>query len=287
MVEPAAKKAAAVHLVQEYRMSERRACRLVQLPRATKRYCLKSKTDDGLWQRLGELARQRQRFGYRRLTVLLQREGRKANHKRVYRLYRDLGLALRRKKRYQLRAAVPPAKGQPGRPNQHWAMDFVSDSLATGQSFRALALVDKYTRECLAIEVDTSLPGLRVIRVLERLAQQRGLPEEITCDNGPEFVSRAVQAWCAQKGLLLRYIAPGKPMQNGHAESFNGRFREECLNTNWFLHLAEARQIIESWRQDYNEQRPHSALAYRTPQEFAALFAKPLPIMTGNVANQN
>lgn len=287
MVEPAAKKAAAAHLVQEYRMSERRACRLVELHRATKRYCLRSKTEDGLRQRLGELARQRQRFGYRRLTVLLQREGRTVNHKRVYRLYRDLGLAMRTKQRRRSSAARVAETVAPTRPNQCWAMDFISDTLAGGQSFRALTVVDKYTRECPAIEVDTSLPGLRVIRVLERLARKQGLPEEITCDNGPEFISRRLQAWCAQKGVLLRYIAPGKPMQNGHAESFNGRFRDECLNANWFLHLADARCIIESWRRDYNEQRPHSALAYRTPQEFATLFMKPAETRTGNVVNQN
>jgi putative transposase len=273
MVEPAAKKAAAAHLVQEHQMSERRACRLVDLHRATKRYRAKHQNGDAFRQRLGALARQRQRFGYRRLTALLCREGQKVNHKRVYRVYRELGLALRSKRRRRTgKAALPGKAQQTARPNQHWAMDFVSDTLATGQSFRALTLVDKYTRECLAIEVDTSLPGLRVIRVLERLAQERNLPEEITCDNGPEFISRVLQAWCAQKGVLLRYIAPGKPMQNGHAESFNGRFREECLNTNWFLHLAETRRIIERWRQDYNEQRPHSALGYRTPAEFAALF---------------
>ena len=273
MVEPAAKRAAAAYLMKEHQMSERRACRLLHLHRATKRYRAKRQKEDTLRQRLGEVARQRQRFGYRRLTALLRREGRSVNHKRVYRVYRELGLAMRSKRRRRIsRAALPGKTEQAARPNQHWAMDFVSDTLATGQSFRALTLVDKYTRECLAIEVDTSLPGLRVVRVLERLAQSRGLPEEITCDNGPEFVSRAVQAWCAQKGVLLRYIAPGKPMQNGHAESFNGRFREECLNTNWFLHLVEAWRILESWRQDYNEQRPHSALAYRTPQEFAALF---------------
>jgi putative transposase len=167
-------------------------------------------------------------------------------------------------------------------------MDFVSDPLAAGQSLRALALVDQYTRQCLAIEVDTSLPGLRVIRVLERLAQERGLPEEITCDNGPEFISRVLPAWCAQNGVLLRSIAPGKPMQNGPAESFNGRFREECLNTNWFLHLAEARRIIESWRQHYKEHRPHSALAYRTPQEFAALFTtKAAQLMAQNQEQLN
>jgi putative transposase len=154
-------------------------------------------------------------------------------------------------------------------------MDFVSDSLAGGQKFRAFTLVDQYTRECPAIEVDTSLPSLRVIRVLELLAQERGLPEEMTCDHGPEFVSRRLQAWCAQMGVLLRYITPGQPMQNGHAEGFNGQFRDECLNAHWFLHLADARRTIESWRQDYNQHRPHSALAYRTPHEFALLFASP------------
>lgn len=275
MVEPAAQKAAVTHLVEEHRMSERRACRLVNLSRSTQRYRARQQSDDGLRHRLSELARQRQSFGYRRLTALLQREGRLANHKRIYRLYRDLGLALRKKRRHRVRAVSLPAKQQPCRPNQHWAMDFVSDSLAGGGKFRAFTLVDQHTRECPALEVDTSLPSLRVIRVLERLAQQRGLPEEITCDNGPEFVSRRLQAWCAQKGVMLRYIAPGKPMQNGHAESFNGRFREECLNANWFLNMADARRTIESWRQDYNERRPHSALAYRTPQEFAALFASP------------
>jgi putative transposase len=275
MVEPAAQRAAATHLMKEHHRSERRACRLLNLSRSTQRYRVQAQPDDGLRQRLGELARQRQSFGYRRLTALLQREGRPANHKRVYRLYRDLGLALRKKRRRRVRAVVLPAKEQPFRPNQHWAMDFVSDSLAGGQKFRAFTLVDQHTRECPAIEVDTSLPSLRVIRVLERLRQERGLPEEITCDNGPEFVSHRLQAWCAQNGVLLRYIAPGKPTQNGHAESFNGRFREECLNANWFLDMADARRTIESWRRDYNEQRPHSALAYRTPQEFASLFASP------------
>ena len=217
MVEPAAQRAAAAHLMTEHQMSERRACRLVNLSRSTQRYHARQQSDDGLRQRLSELARPRQSFGYRRLAALLQREGRLANHKRVYRLYRDLGLALRQNRRHRVRAVVVPAKEQPFRPNQHWAMDFVSDSLAHGQKFRAFTLVDQHTRECPAIEVDTSLPSLRVIRVLERLAQERDLPQEITCDNGPEFVSRRLQAWCAQKGVLRRYIAPGKPMQNAYA----------------------------------------------------------------------
>ena len=170
MVEPAAKKAAADYLIKEHQMSERRACRLLHLQRATKQYRAKGKHGDALRQRLGELARQRQRFGYRRLTALLRREGQAVNHKRVYRLYRELGLAMRSKRRRRIHPTSLPEKAVlPTRPNQRWAMDFVSDTLASGQSFRALTLVDQYTRECPAIEVDTSLPGLRVIRVLEQL----------------------------------------------------------------------------------------------------------------------
>src|SRR5215467_5742262 len=160
------------------------------------------------------------------------------------------------------------------RVNQRWALDFVSDTLATGPTFRVLTVIDEYTRESLAIEVDTSLPALRVVRVLEELGAGRGWPEEIRVDHGPEFVSRAMGAWCEQRNVMLRFIDPGKPMQNGYVESFNGRFRDECLNANWFLSLAQARTTIESWRCDYNGERPHSSLDYRTPNEFAALVAQ-------------
>jgi putative transposase len=214
--------------------------------------------------------------------VLLRREGRWMNHKRVYRLYRELGLAMRKRKRrhsgQRLAAATPPPLVQV---NQRWAMDFVSDTLATGRPFRVLTVLDEFTRECLAVEADTSLPGLRVIRVLQQLAHTRGLPQEIHVDHGPEFVCRSVRSWCEQQCILLRYIDPGRPMQNGHIESFNGRFRDECLNANWFLNLAHTRRQVEAWRVDYNQSRPHSALGYRTPNEFAALFVQrqPQPIM--------
>lgn len=258
-------------------MSERRACRLIGLARSTNRRKLKGHGDEAVRARLAQLARERQRFGYRRLTVLLRREGRSVNHKKVYRLYCAMGLAMRRRiRRHAPRRLTPPAweKVRLTRPDQRWAMDFVSDTLADGRTFRALTVVDEFTRESLAIEVDTSLPGLRVIRVLERLLAQRGRPEEIRVDHGPEFVCRALNAWCEQRHILLRFIDPGRPMQNGFVESFNGRFRDECLNANWFLNVRTARRIIESWRSDYNGQRPHSSLAYQTPNEFAALFSQ-------------
>jgi putative transposase len=259
-------------------MSERRACRLTQLARSTQRRKLQGKADDDDKERLQELARERQRFGYRRLTALLRREGRSINHKRVYRMYRELGLAMRRRKRrrsgQRLAAAVPTLLD---RANQRWAMDFVSDTLALGRTFRVLTIIDEYTRECLAVEADTSLPGLRVVRVLQQVADTRGVPKEIHVDHGPEFVCRSVRSWCEQHGVLLRYIEPGRPMQNGHIESFNGRLRDECLNANWFLNLAKARTQIQAWRTDYNQARPHSALAYKTPNEFAALLAQRQP----------
>jgi putative transposase len=273
--------------IEQHSISERRACRLTRLARSSKRRVLKVENDSPLKTRLCELARQRQRFGYRRLTVLLQREGWTVNHKRIYRLYCEQGLALRRKRRghrmRQLNAAME--KNMLTKRNQRWAMDFVSDTLANGRPFRSLTIVDEYTRECPAIEVDTSLPGLRVVRVLQQLADTRGLPNEIRVDHGPEFVSRSVRSWCEEHNVLLRYTDPGRPMQNGHVESFNGRFRDECLNANWFKHLAHARHMIENWRGDYNRARPHSALDYLTPNEFAALLAQrqPQPTMMGKL----
>jgi putative transposase len=271
---------------EQHGISERRACRLTALARSTQRRKLQGKADDDDKERLQQLARERQRFGYRRLTALLRREGRSINHKRVYRLYRELGLAMRRRKRRHSgqRLAAAATTGV-GRPNQRWAMDFVSDTLAQGRTFRVLTILDEYTRECLAIEADTSLPGLRVIRVLEQLVHTRGLPDEIHVDHGPEFVCRSVRSWCEKHRVLLRYIEPGRPMQNGHIEAFNGRFRDECLNANWFLNLVTARTQVESWRIDYNQARPHSALGYLTPNEFAALLAQrqPQPTMMGKL----
>jgi putative transposase len=261
--------------MEQHGLSERRACRWVELARSTKRRVLASSDDDSLRQRLCELARRRQRFGYRRLTALLRREGEAVNPKRIYRLYREEKLGLRRLRRqHSARRLSAAEKKLAERVNQRWALDFVSDTLATGQTFRVLTVIDEYTRESLAIEVDTSLPALRVVRVLQQLTESRGRPEEMRVDHGPEFVSRVMGAWCEQRNILLRFIDPGKPMQNGYVESFNGRFRDECLNANWFLSLAQARTTIESWRCDYNGERPPSSLDYRTPNEFAALVAQ-------------
>jgi putative transposase len=222
--------------------------------------------------RLRELAEARRRFGYRRLQILLQREGWQVNHKRIHRLYVEEKLSLRRKrgrKHSRVRQPLPEAVAA----NQVWSVDFMTDALSSGRRFRMLNIVDDYTRECLAIEVDTSLGGVRVVRVLEELKQRRGLPRQIRSDNGPEFVSRAVDQWAYEQGLQWHTIQPGRPMENGYVESFNGRFRDECLNENWFRDLADAREKIVQWKQDYNETRPHSSLQYRTPVEFAAQAA--------------
>jgi len=193
------------------------------------------------------------------------------NHKRTERLYVEEGLVLRRQRRRKgasdARMVIPAPEG----PNQKWSMDFVSDSIVTGRRFRALAIVDDYSRECPAIEVDTSMGGRRVVSVLERLADIRGLPEVITVDNGPEFAGRAMDEWAYRKGVKLSFIRPGKPVENAFAESFNGRLRDECLNTNWFLSLRHARDVIEDWRKDYNTVRPHSSLGGLTPNEFIEL----------------
>ena len=227
--------------------------------------------DTGLRSRLRELAAERKRFGSPRLHIMLKREGLVINHKRTERLYREEGLALRRKRRRKGAAGLRVMVPSPDGPNQRWSMDFVTDSIVTGRRFRALAIVDDYSRECPAIEVDTSLGGARVVGILERLAETRGLPQVITVDNGPEFAGRTMDEWAYRKGVKLSFIRPGKPIENAFAESFNGRLRDECLNTNWFLSVKQAREIIESWRKDYNSVRPHSALGGLAPQEFMEL----------------
>jgi len=253
-----------------YPMSERHACRLLGLGRSTHRYrARKAERDMALRTRLKELAAKRMRFGYRRLTAMLVREGVPINHKRVYRLYREEGLAMRIRQRRRIRwngVLVKPAASQP---NERWSMDFVSDCVSSGKVIRMLTIVDDCTRECPAIEVDTSLGGLRVRRVLDRMASERGLPEAIVLDNGPEFRGRALTAWSEERGVRLEFIQPGKPVQNAYIESFNGRLRDECLNANWFTSLTDARRKIETWRRDYNELRPHSSLNYLPPAEFA------------------
>jgi putative transposase len=254
----------------EYEMSERHACRLMGLGRSTHRYrARKSGRDAVLRTRLKELAARRMRFGYRRLTAMLLREGMPANHKRVYRLYREEGLAMRIRQRRRIRWSGAVVKAAARQPNERWSMDFVSDCVSSGKVIRMLTIVDECTRECPVIEVDTSLGGLRVRRVLDRIAVERGLPEAIVVDNGPEFRGRALAAWSEDRGVRLEFIQPGKPVQNAYIESFNGRLRDECLNANWFTSLSDARRKIETWRRDYNEQRPHSSLNYLPPAEFA------------------
>ena len=258
------------HVEVEYQISERHACRLMELGRSTHRYrARKSERDSALRTRLKELAAKRMRFGYRRLTAMLVREGMPANHKRVYRLYREEGLAMRIRQRRRIRWSGAVKSPAAAKPNERWSMDFVSDCVSNGKMIRMLTLVDDCTRECPAIEVDTSLGGLRVRRVLDRIASERGLPEAIVVDNGPEFRGRALRAWSEERGVRLQFIQPGKPTQNAYIESFNGRLRDECLNANWFTSLKDARGKIESWRQDYNQQRPHSSLDYLPPAEFA------------------
>lgn len=246
----------------------------MDLSRTAYSYHSETGGDAALRRRLRELAAQRRRFGSPRLHVLLKREGLVVNHKRTERIYREEGLALRRKRRRKGAAVTRVIIPAPERANQKWSMDFVSDSVVTGRRFRALTIVDDYSRECPAIEVDTSLGGARVVGVLERLAELRGLPEVITVDNGPEFAGKVLDEWAYRKGVKLSFIRPGKPVENAFAESFNSRLRDECLNDNWFLSLRHAREVIEAWRKDYNTVRPHSSLGGLAPQEFIELDGK-------------
>jgi putative transposase len=250
-------------------LSERKSCLLVNISVSAFRYRPKEANDEALRRRLRELAGQRKRFGSPSLHIMLKRENLVVNHKRTERIYREEGLVLRRKLWRKgaagIRVMIPAAM----KPNEQWSMDFVSDTIVTGRRFRALTIVDNYTRECPAIEVDTSLGGARVVNVLERLSETRGLPEVITMDNGPEFAGKALDEWAYRKSVKLNFITRGKPVENAYAESFNGRLRDECLNTNWFLNLKHARNVIEDWRKDYNEVRPHSSLKNMTPMEYA------------------
>ena len=269
MVSPVARREA-VGWLQTRGTSLRRACRVVGLSTATWRYQPRTTAlNAAVLERLQVHAALRARFGYRRLQILLEREGLRVNHKRIHRLYRAAGLQVRRRRRKRLTRADRAPLPLPSRPRERWSMDFMVDTLADGRGFRTLNIVDDFTRECLAIEVDRSLPGLRVTRVLDRLASDVGLPQTIVVDNGPEFAGRTLDAWAYAHGVTLRFIRPGKPIENAYVESFNGKFRDECLNEHWFVSLADAKAAIELWRFDYNQVRPHSALGQATPQQFA------------------
>jgi putative transposase len=251
-------------------VSERRACAVLMAARATVRYQSVAEDRAELRIRLRDLAATRVRYGYRRLHVLLKREGYVANHKLVYRLYVEEGLGIRRRsprrrKSVQIRPERPPAQQS----NESWSMDFMSDQLFNGQRFRLLTLVDNFSRESLAVEVGQRLTGDDVVKALERVSGVRGAPETIRVDNGPEFISRSLDLWAYWNGVKLDFSRPGKPTDNALIESFNGKLRQECLNQHWFLSLEDANEKVESWRRDYNQHRPHSALGNVPPKEFA------------------
>lgn len=269
MVTPVARREAAAHLGEAYGVSQRRACRTIGADRASIRYRSRRGDDGALRTRLRELAAARRRFGYRRLHVLLRREGTQMNHKKLRRLYAEERLQVRwrggRKRALGARAPIALPQGA----NQRWSLDFVSDAFTDGRRFRILAVVDDFTRECLCLVADTSLSGLRVARELDAVIARRGRPRSCVSDNGTELTSMAILRWTQQTRVEWHYIAPGKPTQNAFAESFNGRLRDECLNEHWFESLADARAKIEAWRIDYNTVRPHSSLGNIPPATYA------------------
>jgi len=252
-------------------ISERRACGLVGLARTTlRRAMVEPSATATLRARIIDLAHARRRFGYRRIHDLLRREGVRANHKRIYRLYRAAELSVRKRRRRKGVMVDRQALCVPTAPNEIWSIDFVMDALANGRRIKCLTIVDDFTRECLDIAVDYGISGVYVARVLEAVGQFRGLPRAIRTDQGPEFTSRALDRWAYGCGVDLKLIAAGKPTQNAYIESFNGKFRDECLNDHYFNNLAYARTVIGAWRRDYNEARPHSAIGRIPPAEFAA-----------------
>ena len=269
MVSPQAKREAVTVLMTERDFGVTRACGLIRLSRSLYRHRSVRAPSADLAMRIEEIAAAKRRYGYRRVYWRLRREGWDVNRKRVYRLYREAGLAVKRRRRKRIGPVERKPLPKPASANQSWSMDFVSDGLADGRRLRCLNIVDDCTRECLAIEVDTSLTGARVKAVLKRLADTRGLPKSITVDNGPEFAGQMLDAWAYEANVQLSFIRPGKPNENAYVESFNGKFRDECLNEHWFVTMEQARRIIEAWRIEYNNERPHSSLGELTPNEYA------------------
>lgn len=269
MVGPAAKREAVAHLRGALEMSERRACGLIAADRTMIRYRSRRPPETELRTRLRELANQRRRFGYRRLFILLRREGEPSGINRIYRLYREEGLTVRKRRARRRAVGTRTPILVEAKVNARWSLDFVHDQLAPGRRFRILNIVDDVTRECLAAIPDTSISGRRVARELTTLIERRGKPKMIVSDHGTEFTSNAILGWATDHHIDWHYIAPGKPMQNGFIESFNGRMRDELLNETLFLDLDQARQLIGSWTADYNMARPHSSLGYKTPTAYA------------------
>ena len=271
-MKPAARKAVVTYAVSSYPISERRACRLFRLSRTVRRYRSLRSDDPKTIARIKELAEVRRRFGYRRLFTLLKREGIKMNQKKFRRIYKEQKLSLKIRKGRKLRTMPRAPIESPTKRNQRWSMDFVSDQLGpSGRRFRVLTVVDDFTRECVLLYADYSIPGVTVTRELNKLED---LPGVFNIDNGSEFTGKAMDAWAFERGVKLDFIRPGKPNENAFIESFNGKLRDECLNENWFLSLEEVRRTIEEWRIDYNENRPHSSLGDLTPKEFVAQLTR-------------
>ncbi len=282
MVGPAAKREAVTHLKTVTGLSERRACQIISADRKTIRYRSNRPVETELRARLRELANERRRFGCRRLFVLLRRDGEPSGVNRIYRLYREEGLSVRKRKARRRAVGTRAPILVEAKANARWSLDFVHDQFACGRRFRVLNIVDDVTRECLAAIPDTSISGRRVARELTMLIERRGKPGMIVSDNGTELTSNAILAWSKDHKVEWHYIAPGKPMQNGYVESFNGRMRDELLNESLFFGLDHARSAIAEWAEDYNNFRPHSSLGYQTPADYAGSIAA-----TGSNAAQN
>jgi putative transposase len=269
MVTPDAKRDAVVHAMQEHGVSQRRACEALSVDRSSMRYRSVRPDDASIREAMKKVASERRRFGYRRIHVMLERQGIIMNLKKLRWLYREEKLTVRKRGGRKRALGTRRPLALPSRPNERWSLDFVSDAFTDGRRFRVLAVVDDFTRECLCLVADTSLSGTRLARELDDLISRRTKPKTIVSDNGTEMTSMAILKWCQQTHIDWHYIAPGKPMQNGFVESFNGSFRDECLNETLFSSLAQARAAIATWKEDYNRNRPHSSLGNITPNEFA------------------
>lgn len=273
MVTPDAKRDAVARACKAHGVSQRRACDVLGVDRTSVRYRSIRPDDGELREAMKAVAAERRRFGYRRIHVMLERQGIVMNQKKLRRLYREEKLQVRKRGGRKRALGTRRPIGVPNGANERWSLDFVSDAFTDGRRFRVLAVVDDYSRECLALVADTSLSGLRVTRELDGLIKRRGKPTTIVSDNGTELTSTAVLKWCQETGVEWHYIQPGKPMQNGFVESFNGSFRDECLNETLFSSLTDARAQIIAWKEDYNQQRPHSSLGNLTPIEYATKMA--------------
>ena len=267
---PAAKREAVAHLCAKHDVSQRRACNVLDVDRSTVRYRSVRPDDVDLRKAIREVAQERRRFGYRRIGVMLERQGIHMNHKKLRRLYALEKLQVRKRGGRNRALGTRRPMALPSGINERWSLDFVSDAFTDGRRFRILAVIDDYSRECLALVADTSLSGGRVARELSAIIARRGTkPKTIVSDNGTELTSMAILKWCQETKIGWHYIAPGKPMQNGFIESFNGSFRDECLNETLFSSLTDARHHISLWKEDYNDTRPHSSLGNLTPREYA------------------